>query len=143
MDQRSDQTREWPFLVIEAGISESMPKLQTDAAWWLANPGGQVKLVLLIQVTKRSRVIEMEKCVPGQEMTAAGAQPVFQPRKVAAVTVNQSVDPPTVQGALLLEFWSVFGREPSRPLEQDILFTETDFLEWSRQVFIYSHFTVI
>lgn len=129
----------WPFLVIEAGVSESMPRLQTDAAWWIANSGGQVKLVLLIQVTKGSKVIEMEKYVPGQEMTApAGAQPVFQqPRKVAAVTVNQGVDPPTVQGApLLLEFESVFGRDLSRPLEQDIVFTETDFLEWSRQVFL-------
>lgn len=127
----------WPFLVIEAGVSESIPRLQADAAWWFANSGGQVKLVLLIQVTKGSRVIEMEKYVPGQEMTAAGAQPVFQPHKVAAVTVNQGVDPPTVQGApLLLEFRSVFGRDPNRPLEQDTLFTEMDFLEWSRQVFI-------
>ena len=125
----------WPFLVIEAGASESMPRLQADVAWWVANSGGQVKLVLLIQVAKGSRVIEMEKYVPGQEMTAAGAQPVFQqPRKVAAVTVNQGVDPPTVQGApLLLEFESVFGRDPSRPLEQDIVFTAA---EWSRQVFL-------
>ena len=49
MNQRPDQTREWPFLVIEAGLSDSMPRLQADAAWWLANSGGQVKLVLLIQ----------------------------------------------------------------------------------------------
>lgn len=25
----------WPLLVIEAGVSESMPWLRADAAWWI------------------------------------------------------------------------------------------------------------
>lgn len=129
----------WPLLVVEAEVSESMPRLRADAAWWIANSGGQVEVVILIQVTKSSRVIEMEKYVPGQVMTAttAGPQPGFQPRKVAAVTVNRGVDPPTVQGTpLLLEFGSVFGRDPTSPLEQDMVFTTAELFEWSRQVFI-------
>lgn len=132
----------WPFLVIEAGLSESMPRLQADAAWWIANSSGQVKIVLLIKVMKSSKKIEIEKYVPAQvtalsTRSRTGAQPVFRPHKVAAIALNLGINPPTVQGApLILEFRSVFGRAPNTPLEQDMVFTAAELLEWSRHVFI-------
>lgn len=113
-----------------------------DAAWWIANSSGQIKIVLLIKVTKSSKKIEIEKYVPVQvtalsSRSRTGAQSVFQPHKVAAIALNLDINPPTVQGApLILEFQSVFGRAPNTPLEQDMVFTAVELLEWSRHVFI-------
>ncbi|CAG8144493.1 unnamed protein product [Penicillium salamii] len=38
----------WPSLVLEAGISESLPQLRADAQWWYANSGNRTKIVVLI-----------------------------------------------------------------------------------------------
>jgi hypothetical protein len=50
----------WPNLVIEAGVSESMPRLRQDKNWWFCHSYGAVKLVILIKVNKQRREIIIE-----------------------------------------------------------------------------------
>ena len=40
----------WPSLVLEAGVSESLPQLRADAAWWFSDSDGDVKITILIGV---------------------------------------------------------------------------------------------
>ncbi|PIG82826.1 hypothetical protein AARAC_003143 [Aspergillus arachidicola] len=128
----------WPLLVIEA--LESMHRLQADAAWWIASSSGQMNLVLLINVTRNSRKIEVEKHVPMQAMglpTRLRPGTEYKPRKVATIKISQGVNFPTVRGmALRLEVEKVIGRALNPPLEQGIIFTSAELLEWARYVFV-------
>lgn len=38
----------WPSLVLEIGMSESLPQLRADASWWYPNSDGNIRLVILI-----------------------------------------------------------------------------------------------
>jgi hypothetical protein len=51
----------WPTLVIEASVSESLPRprMMNDANWWLSNFSGEVKLVLLIEVDKDNETLRL------------------------------------------------------------------------------------
>ena len=56
-----DQLRGWPTLVIETGVSESLPKLREDAMWWFQNSNGEVCIVLLLSINKNQRTALLEK----------------------------------------------------------------------------------
>lgn len=47
---RTPKNGDWPTLVIEFGVSESLPRLRADASWWLTQSGGKVNIALLISV---------------------------------------------------------------------------------------------
>lgn len=38
----------WLSLVLEIGMSESLPQLRADASWWYSNSDGNTRLVVLI-----------------------------------------------------------------------------------------------
>lgn len=42
--------RDWPSVTIEVGYSESLRELQCDAAWWLENPDGKTRMVIIVKV---------------------------------------------------------------------------------------------
>ncbi|KFY00574.1 hypothetical protein V490_01279 [Pseudogymnoascus sp. VKM F-3557] len=50
----------WPSLVIESGLAESLVQLRRDAAWWLTNSDGQVRIALLASMQKDDRSIVVE-----------------------------------------------------------------------------------
>lgn len=52
------------MLVVEAGVSESMPRLRCDASWWISNSNGEVQMVLIIEVSRNPKKVEIEKYVP-------------------------------------------------------------------------------
>ncbi|GFF48970.1 alpha-actinin-like protein 1 [Aspergillus udagawae] len=138
--------RGWPYMVIEAGVSESMPRLWADAAWWFVNSNGAVRLVLLIKIDVQRKMITMEKYdrTRGPTTRSNPQGGPWRPRKLTTVTINQQVNPANIQvdgrnatsRPLTLEFELVFGRPPNPPLESDITFTNTELLEWSRVVFL-------
>ncbi|KAE8383165.1 hypothetical protein BDV26DRAFT_277609 [Aspergillus bertholletiae] len=132
---------DWPMLVIEVGVSESMPRLRNDAAWWISNSGGQVRIVIVIKVTRATKKVVIEKYIPKQVVlprTRARARlpPVYAPDLVSTTTVDQGAHPPTVGGdRLILEFESVIGRAPMPP-ERDIELTPVILLDATRYVFV-------
>ena len=50
-----DLITNWPSVVIEVGVSESLTQLHKDARFWLECSGGQTHIVILISVNKRAR----------------------------------------------------------------------------------------
>ncbi|KAE8356763.1 hypothetical protein BDV28DRAFT_163777 [Aspergillus coremiiformis] len=112
---------DWPTLVIESGVSESMPRLRQDAAWWMANSRGQVQIVLLIKVTRDTKCMVIEKYVPEARVypntrAQALAGPDYRPALVSTTEVHQGAYPPYVQGPpVILEFQRVLGRPPVLP----------------------------
>lgn len=45
----------WPTFVVEAGVSESLPRLRQDTSWWFANSAGMVGIVLLWAVAGHAK----------------------------------------------------------------------------------------
>lgn len=123
------QQDDFPCLVIEAGMSESLARLRGDARWWIENSAGRVNIVLIIWVNKATKVLHIEKYVPGSPQTRTSPR---LPRPVsvnltATVVINCAASPTTVTGApLVLEFNGVFDRPPNPPLERDIILTMDD-----------------
>jgi hypothetical protein len=57
------RTREddWPVLVVEAGVSETLARLRVDADWWLINSNGEVKIVIIIWIVRAAKSLIIEK----------------------------------------------------------------------------------
>lgn len=120
---------DFPCLVIEAGMSESLARLRSDARWWIESSAGRVNIVLIIWVSKATMVLHIEKYVPDSPLTRTSPR---LPRPVSAnltatVVIDCAASPTTVTGApLVLEFNGVFDRPPNPPLEGDIVLTMHD-----------------
>jgi hypothetical protein len=82
------QLRSWPTLVIETGVSESLPKLRADALWWFQNSNGDVRIVLVLSINKNRRIALLEKWQ---------LAPANTPQPMTRATLNQlrqQVPPP-------------------------------------------------
>jgi hypothetical protein len=112
-------TGAWPTLVIEAGMSESLLRLRSDAKWWIEHSARQVNIVILIWIRPACKKIKIEKWVPGTG-PATRTSPRFAqsnafPTRVTEINIDQSTAPSVIMGApLLLEFDKVFAR-PAKP----------------------------
>jgi hypothetical protein len=78
----------WPSVVFEVGITETMPALRCDAAWWLLNSYGKTRMLVVIKVTRNpfSMFLESWEMVPN---------PIGRPTRRNPATVpgcTQSVD---------------------------------------------------
>ena len=51
----------WPTLVIETGVTESLPKLEEDVQWWFQNSNGDVQIVLVLSINKSQRTALLQK----------------------------------------------------------------------------------
>jgi hypothetical protein len=136
------QRGDWPVLVFEAGLCETLTQLRTDAAWWLTNSGGQVKIAIVVSIKPAQKSLWIEKwCLqpraPAAPATRANA-PV--PTKIQELTIIQNPPIPTppgniatyaVTGApLILEFEKLLLRAPVPP-EGDVIFTAADLQAWA------------
>lgn len=61
----------WPTIVLEVGVSQSKKKLRRDAAWWLANSQGLVKLVITASINRTAPEITFESIVLEQPISTA------------------------------------------------------------------------
>jgi hypothetical protein len=137
----------WPTLIFEAGLSESLAKLRTDAKWWLDNSGGEVKIVIIISIRPAQKSLWIEKwCLqprtPAAPITRANA-PIAT--KIQELTIIQNPPIPTppgniatyaVTGApLVLEFEKLLLRAPVLS-EDDIIFTSTDLQAWADEFWV-------
>ncbi|CAG8928573.1 unnamed protein product [Penicillium salamii] len=59
---------EWPTVVLEVGVSESIEKLHADAAWWLITSQGLVNLVITISIKKTVPQLTFEAIVRSEEL---------------------------------------------------------------------------
>ena len=153
---------DWPTIVFESGLSESLTRLRHDAQWWLTNSGGDVKIVVVISITPKEKRLRVEKwCL----LPAAGHRPATRanpnpnspvPTRMQEITITQNpaAQPSTtaqpsstiqpgpapsyaVTGApLILEFQNFLLRAPVPP-EGDVIFTAADLSRWAD--YIWTH----
>jgi hypothetical protein len=129
---------DWPTIVFEAGISESLSRLRIDTGWWLTNSGGDVNIVIIIAVNQRQLRIQVEKwelALPdlGRPCTRSNQQ---MPARTHEITIypDAITGAPLVVGApMVLEFDKIFLR-PATPPEIDVVFTAEDLSGWAARV---------
>ncbi|EAW16256.1 uncharacterized protein NFIA_056050 [Aspergillus fischeri NRRL 181] len=145
------QTRGWPTLVIEVGVSESISKLRSDAKFWLNNSSGQSRFVILIN-TKRARVTfenwmlmppNAPNPAPPAYVAALRSRPIHSPPLVNQPAASQQlysaqevvVTPTGMTGApMIFPFRALYDRAPG-PNETDITITAQDFRAFVQTVF--------
>ncbi|OJJ31599.1 hypothetical protein ASPWEDRAFT_176664 [Aspergillus wentii DTO 134E9] len=146
-------TQGWPTLVIETGISESLPRLRNDANWWFNNSSGAVRIVLVIAVSKARKEITIEKWqllppntpIPVTRATLNHIRqqlPAPMPPRVHQAAGNQrsynaqvvKIDVDNITGApLVLPFRALFDRQP-RGNEADVVLGKTELRYCARVV---------
>jgi hypothetical protein len=128
-----ENVTDWPTIVFEAGLSESLQHLRSDARWWLENSGGDVKIVVLISIKPADKRLQIEKweLAPSlnQRVTRAHPTPNAQiPAQIQEITIMPNN---VITGSpLVLEFQKIFLR-PSVLPESDIIFTAADLSGWA------------
>jgi len=123
---------DWPTLVFESGVSESLSRLRIDADWWLTNSEGHVNIVVIIALHRAQSKIQIEKWElalldPGRPCTRSNQQ---IPARTQEITIN----PDTITGApLVLEFHKIFLRPATLP-EIDVIFTAEELSSWAARI---------
>jgi hypothetical protein len=122
---------DWPTLVLEIGVSESLRRLRNDARWWLTNSAGRVRVALIFHVNRETKTILIERWettpATGGPATRSNLPPAQIPTCMQAITIDQN----NVTGTpLTLHFHQIFLRQPNLP-EQDLVFTAQDLRVWS------------
>ena len=137
----------WPTLVIECGVSETVERLKVDANWWLTNSSGAVGIVLLFSITEADHTILIEKWEMG-DMEILKSTPEHPLRTAMAPQLTDSItipQPADGERSLSLSFTKVFDRGPVRvedqdgdadddSLERDIVFTPLDLSQWAAEI---------
>ena len=131
----------------EAGLSETLAKLRTDADWWLTNSKGDVKIAIVISIKPAQKSLWIEKwClqrrIPAAPVTRANA---LVPTKIQELTIIQNPPIPTppgniatyaVTGApLILEFEKLLLQAPVLP-DGDVIFTTADLQAWADEFWV-------
>lgn len=60
-DEIRDAALAMGVLVIETGVTESLPKLEEDVQWWFQNSNGDVRIVLVLSINKSQRTALLQK----------------------------------------------------------------------------------
>jgi len=129
---------DWPTIVFESGLSETLNGLRHDADWWLSHSGGDVKIVIIISVKPAEKRLHIEKwsnVTPLTTRPATRAHPIIpvptMQNKIDVVGVPTQPPSYAVTGApLLLEFDKILLRAPAPP-EGDIIFTAGELSQWA------------
>lgn len=133
----------WPTLVVETGVSQTLIGLHAAIRWWFAESEHAVKIVILIKVNPAMRQIKIEKWTEGVEtrfgIATRGRSPLT-PFLRQTITINMTPEAAAAPvghplylnpdsfivdgGTLLLEFELLFLRPPNPPMERDIVVSE-------------------
>jgi hypothetical protein len=129
---RSGGGAEWPTIVIKSGWSEPLTQLRQDAHIWLEESKGDVKIVLLISISRTARTMIIEKWenrpVPANRPATRSTTRTI-PTQIQAITIDSDAN--TVNAPLTLEFEKIFLRPAVPPLEHDFTFTTQDLLRFA------------
>jgi hypothetical protein len=127
---------DWPTIVLECGYSESLAQLRQDARWWLIESGGEVNIAVVISLNRTTSSMVTEKwemALPHHQgpLTTAAAARSREPQCIQEVHATPTS---VVGGPLVLSFEKIFLR-PANPPEQDVVFTDQDFMRTATGLF--------
>ena len=127
-------------LMVECGLSQSLPDVRAAANWWLANTQGQVRAVIVLSIDLQNKCVFVEiwKTVlsartgigPG---TRARTLSPF-PSAISSITVSCSQNTFTASGELRLGLFDTILRD-SVMGATEIIFTPAELAEWAANVF--------
>jgi hypothetical protein len=136
---RMQRDREsWPTLVIEAGVTASLPRLREEARWWLRKSQGEVRMVLVLGIHRQRLTLVIEKWEQQEHSRTPIQQQQLshQPEASLQAYAAQSIEisPESVSGApLVLPFEELLER-PRQGREADIILAEEQLLVCMRWV---------
>ncbi|KAI1832753.1 hypothetical protein DTO006G1_9532 [Penicillium roqueforti] len=93
----------WPTVMVEVGVSESYRKLRADAEWWLINSRGDVKLVMIVSISRKTPNIKFEAVTLDPTVNSSRLQ---RPRYVPKIrqTITASRDANKLYSTLLTDY---------------------------------------
>ena len=120
---------DWPSIVIEVGVSESLSQLRTDAHFWLTRSGGQTRIVILLAVKKATRVMKIERWehTPRTRLTRRSS-PRYNPTKMQALTLQANGQ--LSGGPLLIPASKAYDTLPPGLGQNDFTFTGQDLAQY-------------
>jgi len=85
---------DWPSLVIEVGVSESLGMLRRDAAFWITKSDGRTRIVIVLSFNRRDRRILVERWeeVPRRRPNGSTANYSRIPGLMQSLTLNADVE---------------------------------------------------
>ena len=111
---------DWPSVIVETGVSQTLPKLRLDAKWWIENSGREVKTAILIKIYRKTRRVFLEEWQyvtmrkPSTRRTPAST--TSGPRRVQLVTINfLPGGRPVAGGPFTIGFRNLMLRDPRLP----------------------------
>ncbi len=115
--------RDWPALVVEASVSQSLALLREDVRWWFSASDHGVKIVLLLKFSQSQDQLVIEKWeedevpYPPGPITRSRARQydIRLVRRQEIIISRDGTDPVSYKvdgGALVLEFKLLFLRDP-------------------------------
>lgn len=128
---------EWPTVVVECGISESLARLRIDAHWWIANSAGDVKVVIIVALDVATRNFVIEKWQPGAVSASGPMTRARSGQPIRTASIGISEQPPTndfvASDNLVINFKDLMLCDPIPP-QQDIVFTRQELEAWAKFV---------
>jgi len=121
----------WPTVVFECGLSQSLERLRVDSRWWLENTT-EVKIVILFSISEADKAIHLEQW----EMLTPPNPPRTHVTSSTSLIRTNEVDivAGVASGApLTLDFQKVFLRRPVLG-EGDIVFSAQELESWAAHV---------
>jgi hypothetical protein len=84
----------WPSLVVEIGVSESLAMLRRDAAFWITNSDGRTRIVIVLSVNRRDQrfLVERWEEVPRIRPNPYTANYSRIPGLMQSLTLNAGVE---------------------------------------------------
>ena len=119
---------DWPTVVFECGVSESLARLRVDAHWWLTNSHRRVKTLIIINASLGEKKLYVEKWqfseVPNPHVTRGRPTPtIAMPTCIWGTEIEGSV---ATEAPLWISFHTVMLRDPILEGEIDFVFKEAD-----------------
>ena len=123
---------DWPSLVIEVGVSQSLGKLRSDAHFWLTQSAEQTRVVILIYVKRATRVMTIERWedVPSPRPRRLTSPP-HNPTMVQTLTLH--ANGLVIDGPLLITASKVYDTLPPGLGQNDFTFTNQELTQYIQQ----------
>lgn len=119
-----NRSRKWPTFTVEVGFSEPTRKHEDDAKWWLSQSNGDVRIVLTIDVHRRTNMVIFKTWTLNSQRVPEATYRVVLSGEDGMRRIRTTNNNP-----LIIPFESLFLRPADDNSERDITFSLDDLKE--------------
>jgi hypothetical protein len=125
----SDRRRR-PTIVLEVGVSESQPRLEADATFWLDPARGNANIALTLKLNRKRAQITLDR----YEWDTANGE-INRVQRIQMTKGGKTKRKITVSNApLIIPFEQFLERPTSSPVEKDIIIKESELRTIARSI---------